>query len=58
MKKGSSEKRSSGKKREPEEQVVSVETIIVNENDELSEAKQKILTQFLGDTDRIWQAHA
>jgi hypothetical protein len=39
MKKGSSEKRSSGKKREPEEQIVSVETIYVHENDEFSEAK-------------------
>jgi hypothetical protein len=39
MKKGSVQKRSSGKKQEPQEEIVQVETIIINENDDFAEAK-------------------
>lgn len=53
MKKGSTHKKSSGKKDFSNEEVVQVETVIINETEDLSEVKQKILTQFLSETSKI-----
>ncbi len=53
MKRPTGAKKSSPSKSQEKETVVHVETVIVNESDQLSEAKQRILTHFLQETAKI-----
>lgn len=57
MKRPTGAKKSSPSKSQEKETVVHVETVIVNESDQLSEAKQRILTHFLQETAKIWKGH-
>lgn len=50
-------KKKSPTKSQEKEQIVQVETVIVNESDQLNEAKQWILNHFLNETAKIWKAH-
>lgn len=54
---GSRKNRGSSSKKQPQEIVASVETIIINDVDELSSIKQKILNNFLKETAQIRENH-